>query len=380
MSGVTPAAIDAMHWKPNLTSVAGLAAVVLVAAVVAYAMLSRPTPLPEGLIQANGRIEGDHVIVASKVPGRIAKLSVREGDTVVPGQVLALIDDAAAQARVNQARAALATLDAQARAGRTALAVATREVPLDIDRMRAGVERAHASIAKAQAIHAQASREVERMRMLVAKGFVTAQRVEQSELVLAEASAESISARSAAIQAEQQLAEARLGPDRIRAREAEVAAIEAQRDQARAALAEAESLLADLTITAPTGGVIMTRVRDIGEIVAAGSPIFDLVDLDRLYLKAYVPEVLIGKLRLNAPARIYTDAFPELAVPASVKFIASRAEFTPKEVQTQDERVKLTYAVKLYLEHNPDRRLTPGLPADAMIQWKEGIAWVRPRG
>lgn len=379
MSGVTPAAIDPMHWKPNLTLVAGLAAVVLVAAVAGYAMLSRPTPLPEGLIQANGRIEGDHVIVASKVPGRIAKLHVREGDTVVPGQVLALIDDTAAQARVNQARAALATFDAQARAGRAALAVATREVPLDIDRMRAGVERAHASVAKAQAAQDQASREVDRMRMLVAKEFVTAQRVEQSELMFAEASAESIAARSAATQAEKQLAEARLGPDRIRAREAEVAAVEAQRDQAKAALAEAESLLADLTITAPTGGVIMTRVRDSGEIVAAGSPIFDLVDLDRLYLKVYVPEVSIGKLRLNAPARVYTDAFPELAVAATVKFIASRAEFTPKEVQTPDERVKLTYAVKLYLERNPERSLTPGLPADAVIQWKEGIAWVRPR-
>ena len=134
-----------MQWKPNLTLVASLAAGVLVATVVAYAMLSRPAPLPEGLIQANGRIEGDHVIVASKVPGRIAKLSVREGDTVVPGQVLALIDDAAAQARVNQARAALATFDTQARAGRAALAVSTREVPLDIKRMRAGLGRAHSS-------------------------------------------------------------------------------------------------------------------------------------------------------------------------------------------------------------------------------------------
>jgi len=368
-----------MQWKPNLTFLAGLAAIALVAAVATYAMLSRQAPLPDGLIQANGRIEGDDVIVASKVPGRIVKLSVREGDMVVPGQVLAQIDDAAIQARVNQARAAVATFDAQARAGRAALAVATREVALGIDRMRAGVDRAHASLAKAQAARDQASREAERMRTLVSKGFVTAQRVEQSELMVAEASAEQNSAQSALTQAEKQLADARLGPDRIKAREAEVAAIEAQRDQAKAALAEAESLLADLTITAPTGGVIMTRVRDTGEIVAAGSPIFDIVDLDRLYLKAYVPEVLIGKLRLNAPARIHTDAFPELAVPATVKFIASRAEFTPKEVQTSDERVKLTFAVKLYLERNPERRFTPGLPADAVIQWKEGVAWARPR-
>ena len=368
-----------MQWKLNYGAVAAVAAVTLIAAVAAYAILSRQAPLPEGLIQANGRIEGDHVIVASKFAGRIAAVKVREGDTVVPGQVLAVIEDAQAQARVNQARAAVAALEAQARAGRAALAVLTREVPLAIDRMQAGVARAEASVAKAQAAQDQASREAERMRTLLAKGFIATQRVEQSDLVVTEAAAESISLRNAAMQAEKQLAEARLGPDRIRAREAEVAALEAQRDQAKAALAEAESVLADLTITAPTGGVVMTRVRDTGEMVAAGSPIFDLVDLDKLYLKVYVPELLIGKLRLNAPARVYTDAFPSMAVPATLRFISSRAEFTPKEVQTPDERVKLTYAVKLYLDENPERSLTPGLPADAMIRWKDGVEWTRPR-
>ena len=368
-----------MRWKLNYGVVTEVAAVALVAAVTAYAMLSREAPLPEGLIQANGRIEGDHVIVASKFSGRIAAVKVREGDTVAPGQMLAVIEDAQAQAKVSQARAAVAALEAQVQAGRAGLAVLRREVPLSVESMQAGVARAEASLGKAQASEAQAAREAERMRTLLAKGFIAVQRVEQSDLVMTEAAAESVSARNAATQAEKQLAEARLGPDRIRAREAEVAALEAQRDQANASLAEAESVLGDLTITAPTGGVVMTRVRDTGEMVTAGSPIFDLVDLDKLYLKVYVPELLIGKLRLNAPARIYTDAFPAIAVPATVRFISSRAEFTPKEVQTRDERVKLTYAVKLYLDKNPERSLTPGLPADAMIRWKDGIEWVSPR-
>jgi len=96
-------------------------------------------------------------------------------------------------------------------------------------------------------------------------------------------------------------------------------------------------------------------------------------------LKVYVPEFQIGKVRLGLPARIHTDAFPAKPFEATVRYISSRAEFTPKEVQTSDERVKLVYAVKLYLEENPDHSLTPGLPADAIIRWKEGVPWENPR-
>jgi len=96
-------------------------------------------------------------------------------------------------------------------------------------------------------------------------------------------------------------------------------------------------------------------------------------------LKVYVPEIEIGKVRLGLPARIYTDAFPDKPFPATLRYIASQAEFTPKEVQTADERVKLVYAVKLYLDENPDHRLTPGLPADAVIRWQENAPWAKPR-
>ena len=125
--------------------------------------------------------------------------------------------------------------------------------------------------------------------------------------------------------------------------------------------------------------MITTRIVDIGEVIGAGSPLYDIVDLDRLYLKAYVPGVEIGKLRRGLIAQIYTDAFPEQPFPATVRYIASRAEFTPKEVQTPDERVKQVYAVKLYLDENPEHRLTPGMPADAVIRWKEGTPWAKPR-
>jgi len=118
---------------------------------------------------------------------------------------------------------------------------------------------------------------------------------------------------------------------------------------------------------------------DLGEVVIAGAPLLELVDIERLYLQVYVPEHQIGKVRLDLPERIYTDAFPDQPFEATIRYIASKAEFTPKEVQTPDERVKLIYAVRLYLTDNPDHRLTPGLPADAIIRWKDSVAWAKPR-
>lgn len=333
---------------------------------------------PEGLIQANGRIEGDHVTVASKFAGRIAELKVREGDTIRAGQILAVLDDAQIKAKANQAAAAVATLEAQIEAETTALAVLRKELPLAVSGANAAVTRAAADSAKADAAHVQGARDAERMRELRAKGVVAQQSAERADLAVTAAQAEHDSARSAAVEAGNRLSQARLGTDRIKAKEAALAALRAQRDQAGASLAEAQSVLADLTLKAPSPGVILTRFRQAGEVVSAGSPILDLVDLDQLYLKVYVPEVQIGKLRLNLPARIYTDAFPETPFDAVVSYISSRAEFTPKEVQTSDERVKLTYAVKLSLTKNPDYKLTPGLPADAVIRWKDGVDWVKP--
>lgn len=352
---------------------------IVAAGIIGFRLIAGRGTLPEGLIQANGRIEGDHIAVSSKFAGRIAELKVREGDTVQAGQVLALLDDAQIKAKVSQATAAVAVLDAQVEAVTTALALLRKEVPLAVSGADAGLSRANADTTKAQASHAQASRDAGRMSELLAKGAVTRQGAERADLMVSSAEAEHESARSSVVQAGNQLSQARLGSDRIKAKEAELTALQAQREQAKASLAEAQSVLDDLTLKAPSPGVIMTRIREAGEVINAGSPILDLVDLDRLYLKVYVPEVQIGKLRLNLPARIYTDAYPETPFDATVSYIASRAEFTPKEVQTPDERVKLTYAVKLTLAKNPDHKLTPGLPADAVVRWKEGVEWVKPK-
>ena len=205
------------------------------------------------------------------------------------------------------------------------------------------------------------------------------QQREAAALALALAQTDVETARAAVHVAEQQLAEAHLGPTRVEAKRHEVAAMRAAVDQAAAALADVRSIVADFRITSPLSGTVLTRFSDVGEVVAPGAPLLTLVDLDRLYLKVYVPEPLIGRVHLGLPARVYTDAFPDQPFAATVRYIAARAEFTPKDVQTVDERAKLVYAVKLYLEANPGHRLTPGVPADAIIQYDPEAPWAPPR-
>jgi len=288
---------------------------VITAAVLIWWLMIHEPPLPEGLIQANGRIEGDHYSVASKFPGRITELKAREGDEVEKGQVLVQLDDTQINAKIVQAEK--------------------------------GVIAANAQCSAAEASEQQSRRDKIRLQNLLKSQTVSKQNSERATVTW------------------------QVDKDRL-------VAAKAQCGAAEAALQEVQSIQDDLTILAPAKGVITTRMADEGEVVAAGSPLFDIVDLDRLYLKVYIPEKAIGKVRLGLAAQVYTDAFPEKPFAATVRYIASQAEFTPKEVQTPDERVKLVYAVKLYLNENPDHRLTPGLPADTVIRWQEGVEWANP--
>jgi len=368
-----------MEKKTKLLTFITLIVVLLLIAAAGWWLQWREPPFPEGLVQANGRIEGDHYTVSSKWPGRVVELSVREGDPVEQGRVMVKLDDAQTQAKVNQAKSAIDVARAQLKAEETALSVFKKNVPLKIDTARAALNHADAELVSSLANEEQMHRDAGRFRELLKRETVERRRSEQADLSWKVARAQYGAARAARLQAEKMLAEAELGRAQIKAREDEVAALAARVRQAEAGLAEAQSVLDDLLIRAPASGMITTRIVDNGEMVAAGSPLFDIVDLDRLYLKVYVPEKQIGKIRLGLAARIYTDAFPDKPFPATLRYIASGAEFTPKEVQTPDERVKLVYAVKLYLDANPGHELTPGLPADAVIRWREESPWAKPR-
>ena len=142
--------------------------------------------------------------------------------------------------------------------------------------------------------------------------------------------------------------------------------------RAKAATNEIKSYVDDTVIISPCNGTVIAKLVEQGEVIPAGTPVVTIVNLDNLYLKGYVPETQIGKIRFNAPAYIIVDAFPDRHSPAYVGYISQSAEFTPKEVQTKEERVKQVFSVKLYLKKNPKHFLKPGMPADGYIKLRNG--------
>jgi len=212
--------------KRNRTAVTVVAIALLSVAILAAWWLGfRQAPLPEGLVQANGRIEGDHYTVASKVPGRIVELKAREGDAVEGRQVLARLDDAQLRARVDQAQAAGEARGAQLEAARTALATLKKQVPLQVDTARAGVAHAEAALAAAGASMEQAGRDARRFENLLKKRSVDKESAEQKALAWKVARAEYATAMAALTQAQKRLAEAELGWEQVEAREQEVVAL-----------------------------------------------------------------------------------------------------------------------------------------------------------
>lgn len=352
-------------------------AIALIALMVIYRMLN--APLPEGLLQVNGRIEGDATTVAAKYPGKVREIKAKEGDVVEAGQILAQMEDDELQARIRQADAGIASLEARRAAASEALAVARKELPLGIAAAKAQVTHMQATVDKANAAQAQFARDLDRIKVLAEKGTVNLQRVEQAQLQYTAISNDVRSAQAGLVGAQKQLERAYLGEEQIDARETEIKALDSELDRVRAMREEAMIALDNMSIKAPTKGIVTARLVEAGEVGAAGRPMYELIDPDRLYLKVYVPGNEIGKVRRGLEAQAYVDAYPDRPFLATVDYIASRAEFTPKEVQTPDERVKQVYAVKLYFKENPDYLLTPGMPADAVIRWDENASWEKPR-
>ena len=403
---------DHLHLGGEKPVVRSLIAVCGVVAIVAISFAGRLAwienrQLPEGLIQANGRTEGDHVAIASKFAGRVDNLLVREGNKVSQGETLAELDDDQLQAQLNRAKhgvtvakaivqgsqADAKAAEADVRAARTSLRLLKKQVPLEIATAEAELDHARAISAMADTNEGFKRSEFERAERLLQSNAISQEESDQKQLAWTRAQNELATASASRTAAEKRLAEAKLGVERIEAEQDAILALEAKHKkslahieeckarqaESEASLAEAQSMVEDLSIVAPSAGTIVSRFVDRGEVVGAGSPLFDLVNLDRLYLQVYVPEPQIGRLRLGLSAKVYTDAYPDQPFDATVRYIASEAEFTPKEVQTTDERVKLVYAVRIYFDENPDHRLTPGLPADAVIRWKEKTPWVKPR-
>jgi HlyD family secretion protein len=253
-----------------------------------------------------------------------------------------------AQGRVLEAEADLATADAELAAQEAAYQIAEfdKEAYTRLAKTGAVSERqgkqAHSAAAQQEAAVAAARRRVE---------------AAQGALTVAEANLKNPIIRSAEMAAvEQQMAQ----------QEAEVAGAMARAEQARAQLREAEANREDLIVKAPFSGTIATRVAEPGEVLSAGTPVVTLVDLTKVYLRGFVAEGQIGKIKVGQPARVYLDSDPDRPIPAYVSRIDPAATFTPENTYFKDERVKQVVGVKLQLE-GADGYAKPGMPADGEI-------------
>ena len=293
------------------------------------------------ILAANGTIEATEVEVSSKLPGRIAQLLVREGDAVQANQIIARLDMAEIEAEVAQHRAALARTEAQLKE----LLAGSRVEE---------IEEAHANLRQAEDNLKLAKDDWDRFDNLFKEGAISAQERDRAKNKVEVA----ISQVKAARERYQMI---RIGP-----RPEVIEAARHERDRAKAALGAAQVRLRDGTILAPLAGIVLTKRAEQGEIINPGFPIVVLIDPDDLWLRVYIPESEIGLVKIGQKGTITVDSFPNRRFEGKVIEISSKAEFTPRTVQTKKERVNLVFGVKISLD-NRERLLKPGMPADAEI-------------
>lgn len=301
--------------------------VAVLAALAGYAVWKvflAPSDLPpEGFARGNGRIEADLVDVSTRLPGRIQTIAVQEGDLVAAGDVLARMNTAELEAQSARAQAAVASAQA-------AVAVAN-----------AGVTQAEASLALTRS-------ELSRGETLHERGVISQENLD-------------------ILQTETQLAEASLA-----AAQAEVRAKERQVDAEIANLHEIDARIADSTLHAPEAGRVLYRLAQPGEVLGSGGKVLTIVSLANVYMEFFLPATAAPRVRLGDEARIVVDVMPHIAVPASVSFVAPQAQFTPKQVETIEERESLMFRVRV--------RIPQELVEARLAQVKtgvRGVAWVR---
>ncbi len=340
-----------------------------------------------------GNIEATDAEVSFKIPGRVDKRLVDEGEMVRRDQVVAVLDDADLRAEVELRRAelaatkaALAELEAGSRPEEIAAAKAAMERaaaalkeletgsrPQEIAAAKAAMEAAQADLAKAEADLGRISR-LREQNVVSAEEYdraratyqVASQRAreaaEQFDLVTEGPRQEKIeNARAALAEAKARYELVVAGPRRETIDQAK-----ARVEQAAAAWQLAETRLGYATVVSPLTGMVLSKNIEPGEYVAPGTPVVTVGDLVNVWLRAYIEETDLGKVKLGQPARVTADTWPGKVHDGRVSFIADEAEFTPKNVQTQAQRVKLVYRIKIDI-HNPAQELKPGMPADAEI-------------
>ncbi len=367
----------------------------LAAAVAGWLAFTRHNAGPgDGAVRISGNIEVTDVECSFKVAGWVESRLVSEGETVAAGQPVARLDSEdlaqeVAMRRAERAGAAakLAELEAGSRMEEIQRARASVEqAQARLDELLAGsrsqeIEAARASVQRAGAEMTRAETDYTRLNQLYERNAVSAKERDHAYAAFATSRAQLAEARERLdlveegprqeriAQARAALSEARAGYDQVASGPRKETIEQARAELARAenALGLAETRLSYAAISSPTAGLVLSDHVEAGEYVAPGAPVVTIGDLNTVWLRGYIHETDLGRVKPGQWARVTTDTYPGKAYEGVVSFISSEAEFTPKSVQTDKERVNLVYRIKIDIP-NPALELKPGMPADAEIR------------
>ena len=366
--------------------------VIVIAAVLTYKyILSKPSKDPNA-VRVSGNIEVTDAEVSFKIPGRVEERLVDEGQMIKANQIVARLDRmelaqevALHKAEVQEAQAALAEFEAGSRREIEQAEASVQKAKARLEELLAGsrpqeVAAAGATVEKARADLEKLRVDYERQKQLHDKDVISTREFEASQTAYEMAKAklqedeeklklvkegprkeEIEQARAALKESRERHALIKKGP-----RKETIEQARARLGRTKQGLAMAETRLSYTTLVSPLSGIVLSKNIEPGEYVAPGTPVVTIGDLENVWLRAYINETDLGRIKVGQKVRVITDTYPGKVYEGRISFISSEAEFTPKNVQTEKERVKLVYRIKVDIP-NPRMELKPGMPADADI-------------
>ncbi|WP_411037616.1 HlyD family secretion protein [Shinella sp. BYT-45] len=346
-----------MRLSSRTPVLVGALAIAAVVGYFAWNRLAAPA-LPDGIATGNGRIEASETNIAALSGGRIAQITAAEGDSVRKGDVLVRMDTKQLEAQKRQAEAQL------------------RRAQIGVETAGSLVTQAEAQLAAAvaQIEQAAAVADAAATRLARSEQLARANTVAQQVLEADRASERQARAGLSSAEAAKAAAEAGVGSAKAQVIDAGAAV-----DAARASIDAVTALIDDATLAAPRDGRIQYRIAQEGEIVAAGGRILNMIDLTDVYMTFFLPTAQAGRVAVGAEVRLVMDAAPDVVIPASVSYVADVAQFTPKTVETADEREKLMFRIRArvdpqilqkYIEY-----VKTGLPGTAYVRTAPDVEW-----
>jgi HlyD family secretion protein len=379
--------------------------VVAIAAAAGYYIYGRLHPANTNTLSVSGNLELTQVDISFKVPGKLIQLNVDEGVYVKKGMVIARIDRDQVESQRSRDEASLRNSQSQYQQMETSvqwerhtlesdIALRTAELRASQARLAAlvagsrpqEIQESRAAMADAKAQHDQAQADWDRAQGLFKDDDISKQQYDQYRMRLDSTAAvlrqaderlalvvegprkEDIeAARADVVRAEAALQASQANQFELKRREQDVLAHRADVSRARAQVAITDTQINDTVVTAPIDGVVLVKSAEVGEVLAAGTTVVTIGDIDHPWLRAYINETDLGRVKYGEPATLTTDSFPGKSYPGRISFISSDAEFTPKQIQTHEERVKLVYRIKIDVD-NRNHDLKSNMPVDAEIQ------------